>query len=102
MAGDGFCFVSHIGEVYGCGFLPVLAGNVREKPFPEVYQFSPVFQQLRQYDKLEGKCGRCEYRVKCGGCRARALAETGNYMDEEPYCVYEPIGIGAAPGEIDG
>lgn len=91
MAGDGFCFVSHIGEVYGCGFLPVLAGNIREKPFHEVYQFSPLFQELRQYDKLEGKCGLCEYRVKCGGCRARALAETGSYMAEEPYCIYEPI-----------
>ncbi|MBI2955235.1 MAG: TIGR04053 family radical SAM/SPASM domain-containing protein [Chloroflexi bacterium] len=91
MAGDGFCFVSHIGEVNGCGFLPVLAGNVREKPFPEIYQFSPLFQQLRQYDRLGGKCGQCEFRVKCGGCRARALAETGDYMDEEPYCIYEPL-----------
>lgn len=91
MAGDGFCFVSHIGDVNGCGFLPVLAGSVREKPFPEIYQFSQHFQLLREYDKLEGKCGRCEYRVKCGGCRARALAETGNYLSEEPYCVYEPL-----------
>lgn len=90
MAGDGFCFVSHTGEVYGCGFLPVLAGNIRETPFHEIYQFSPLFQQLRQYDLLEGKCGICEYRVKCGGCRARALAETGNYLAEEPYCIYEP------------
>ncbi|MDA8187032.1 MAG: TIGR04053 family radical SAM/SPASM domain-containing protein [Dehalococcoidales bacterium] len=90
MAGDGFCFVSHVGEVYGCGFLPVLAGNIREKPFPEIYQFSPLFQQLRKYDELGGKCGYCEFRVKCGGCRARALAETGDYMAEEPYCIYEP------------
>ena len=90
MAGDGFCFVSHLGEVHGCGFLPILAGNVREKPFPEIYQHSQVFQMLRDYDKLEGKCGRCEYRVKCGGCRARAYAESENYLAEEPYCVYEP------------
>ncbi|MBI4319166.1 MAG: TIGR04053 family radical SAM/SPASM domain-containing protein [Chloroflexi bacterium] len=91
MAGDGFCFVSHLGEVHGCGFLPILAGNVREKPFPEIYQNSPVFRLLRDYGKLEGKCGACEYRAKCGGCRARAYAETGNYLDEEPYCVYEPL-----------
>lgn len=90
MAGDGFCFVSHVGEVYGCGFLPVLAGNVREQPFPEIYRDSPVFRTLRDYAKLEGKCGLCEFVAKCGGCRARALAETGNYLSEEPYCVYQP------------
>lgn len=90
MAGDGFCFVSHTGEVHGCGFLTLLAGNVREKPFPEIYQDSPVFQTLRDYARLEGKCGVCEFAAKCGGCRARALAETGNFLAEEPYCVYQP------------
>jgi len=90
MAGDGFCFVSHVGEVFGCGFLPILAGNIREKSFPEIYSESPVFRTLRDYSKLEGKCGRCEFAAKCGGCRARALAETGNFLSEEPYCVYQP------------
>lgn len=90
MAGDGFCFVSHTGEVHGCGFLTLLAGSVREKSFPEIYQDSPVFQTLRDYDKLEGKCGLCEFKAKCGGCRARALAETGDYLAEEPYCIYRP------------
>ncbi len=90
MAGDGFCFVSHTGEVHGCGFLTLLAGSVREKSFPEIYQDSPVFQTLRDIARLEGKCGVCEFAAKCGGCRARALAETGNYLAEEPYCVYQP------------
>ena len=90
MAGNGFCFVSHVGEVFGCGFLPVPAGNVRERPFPEIYRSSPFFRELRDYSLLQGKCGACEYRVVCGGCRARALAAYGDYLAEEPFCTYEP------------
>lgn len=90
MSGDGFCFVSHIGEVFGCGYLPVLAGNVRERPFREIYQQSSLFKELRDLGKLKGKCGRCEYRQICGGCRARAYAATGDYLADEPYCIYEP------------
>ncbi len=92
MAGNGFCFVSHTGEVFGCGFLPIPAGNVRERPFGEVYDDAPLFRELRDPAQLHGKCGRCEYRQVCGGCRARALAAGGDYLGEEPFCAYEPRG----------
>ena len=90
MAGFGFCFVSHIGEVGGCGYLPLLAGNVRETPLPTIYRDAPLFQSLRDPNLLQGRCGQCEYRMLCGGCRARALGATGNYLDEEPFCTYTP------------
>jgi radical SAM protein with 4Fe4S-binding SPASM domain len=90
MAGAGFCFVSHLGEVGGCGYLPLLAGNVRERPLVEIYRTSPLFRSIRDPNLLQGRCGCCEYRVLCGGCRARALAATGNYLDEEPFCTYQP------------
>lgn len=90
LAGAGVCFISHQGEVYPCGYLPVLAGDLRQQPFEEIWQNAPVFQQLRDTDNLKGKCGRCEFRNVCMGCRARAYAATGDYLDEEPFCVYEP------------
>ncbi len=90
MAGNGFCFISNVGKVYGCGFLPLEAGDVRKQHFREIYQESPLFQTLRNYDKLEGRCGVCEYRRVCGGCRARALGASQNYLGEEPYCTYKP------------
>jgi heme b synthase len=90
MAGFGFCFVSHIGEVGGCGYLPLLAGNVRERPLPEIYRDSPLFKSIRDPNLLQGRCGICEYRMVCGGCRARALSATGNYLEEEPFCTYQP------------
>ena len=64
MAGNGFCFISHIGEVFGCGFLPVSAGNVRQQNFKEIYQQSPLFVQLRDHTLLKGKCGKCEYQKR--------------------------------------
>lgn len=91
MAGNGFCFVSHVGEVFGCGYLPLLAGNIRERHFREIYQQSPLFVELRDYRLLRGKCGPCEYKAVCGGCRARALGVNGDYLGEEPYCTYQPI-----------
>ena len=90
LAGAGYCFVSHRGEVYPCGYLPLLAGNVREQSFREIYQESPLFRTLRDLSQLKGKCGRCEFVRLCGGCRARAYAITGDYLAEEPYCVYRP------------
>jgi radical SAM protein with 4Fe4S-binding SPASM domain len=90
MAGVGFCFVSHIGEVGGCGYLPLLAGNVRQAPLTEIYRESPLFKSIRDTSLLQGRCGICEYRLLCGGCRARALGATGNYLDEEPFCTYQP------------
>ncbi len=90
LAGSGVCFVSHKGEVFPCGYLPVAAGDLRSQPFHDVWEDSPVFHMMRDTGKLEGKCGYCEFRNLCLGCRARAYAATGNYMDEEPCCVYQP------------
>ncbi len=88
--GKGFVFISHIGEVYPSGFLPVTAGNIRETPLPEIYRESDLFRSLRDPDRLEGKCGRCEYKVVCGGSRARAYGVTGNLFAPDPACAYEP------------
>ncbi len=90
MAGNGFCFISHIGEVYGCGFLPVAAGDIHKQSFKQIYQQSPLFLQLRNHVLLKGKCGDCEYKAMCGGCRARALSVYEDYLKEEPFCVYKP------------
>lgn len=90
MAGNGFCFVSSIGEVYGCGFLQLKAGNIRQNNFKEIYQESELFKTLRDYNLLEGRCGICEYKAICGGCRARALESSENVLSEEPYCTYVP------------
>lgn len=95
--GNGVIFVSHNGEVYPAGFLPSpLLGNVRERPLSDTYRNSPRLMELRDMDRLTGKCGRCEFRWLCGGSRARAYAVTGDYLSEEPLCAYEP-GRGAAP-----
>lgn len=88
--GKGCCFVSHIGEVYPSGFLPVVAGNVREQSLSHIYRDSHIFRELRDTSRLKGKCGRCEYRKICGGSRARAYAVTGDYLAAEPYCIYQP------------
>jgi radical SAM protein with 4Fe4S-binding SPASM domain len=90
LAGTGVCFISHQGEVYPCGYLPVLAGDLNEQSFAEIWENAPVFKQLRNTDNLKGKCGYCEFRNLCMGCRARAFAASGDYLDEEPFCVYQP------------
>jgi len=90
LAGSGVCFISHQGEVYPCGYLPVLAGDLRKQSFASVWEDSPVFLQLRDTDNLKGKCGHCEFRNICMGCRARAFAASGDFLDEEPFCVYQP------------
>ncbi|MBI4285586.1 MAG: radical SAM protein [Chloroflexi bacterium] len=91
LAGIGFCFISHRGRVQGCGYLDVEAGNVRQQPFDKVWFGSPLFNDLRNLDNMKGKCGACEYRRICGGCRARAYEATGDYLEAEPYCIYRPI-----------
>jgi len=90
LAGTAVCFVSNQGEVYPCGYLPALAGDLKKQPFVDIWENSIVFNQLRDVTNLRGKCGCCEFRNVCMGCRARAFAATGNYLDEEPFCVYEP------------
>jgi radical SAM protein len=88
--GKGFVFISHRGEVFPSGFLPVSGGNIKKQSLGDIYRNSPLFKDLRDVGRLEGKCGRCEFREICGGSRARAYAMTGNAFAEEPCCVYEP------------
>ena len=90
LAGTGVCFISHEGEVYPCGYLPVIAGDLRKQTFADIWENSKVFHELRDTSGLKGKCGCCEFRNVCMGCRARAYAATGDFMDEEPFCVYQP------------
>ncbi|HYM12576.1 MAG TPA: radical SAM protein [Bryobacterales bacterium] len=92
LAGSAVCFLSHRGDVYPCGYLPVSAGNVRETAFREIWENAPVFADLRDPGLLEGKCGVCEFRQVCLGCRARAYGITNNYLAEEPFCAYQPRG----------
>jgi radical SAM protein with 4Fe4S-binding SPASM domain len=88
--GRGFLFISHIGEIMPSGFLPVAAGNVREADVVETYRHHPLFRDLRDPGKLKGRCGRCKYKVVCGGQRGRAYALTGDYLESDPACVYQP------------
>lgn len=90
LAGTGVCFISHEGEVFPCGYLPVIAGDLRKEKFIDIWQNSLVFNELRHSENLKGKCGCCEFRNVCMGCRARAFAATGDYLSEEPFCVYQP------------
>ena len=88
LAGRGFVFVSRKGEVYPCGYLPLRVGSVREKNFIEIWENSPELQALREV-RLKGKCSRCDFSRSCGGCRARAYALTGDYLQSDPSCRLE-------------
>ena len=92
LGGQGFAFVSYRGEVQPCGYLELPAGNIRETPFPEIWATSELFRQLRRVDNYRGKCHNCQYRKVCGGCRARAYAESGDFLAADPICPYEPMG----------
>ncbi|MFB3764096.1 MAG: radical SAM protein [Methanotrichaceae archaeon] len=85
LAGRSFVFISRRGEVYPCGYLPILAGSIREKSFIEIWENSPIFKSLKDRE-LKGKCGQCGYTKICGGCRARAYAKTGDYLESDPLC----------------
>ncbi len=89
-AGNGFVFISRRGEVFPSGFMPVTVGNVREKSLVDIYREAPLFNDLRDTSKYEGRCGLCEFVGICGGSRSRAYAVTGNPLAEEPFCNYEP------------
>ena len=88
--GKGFVFISHIGDVFPSGFLPLKAGNVKTESLREIYQSSELFTSLRDPSRLTGKCGHCEFRDLCGGSRARAWSMTGNLFASDPLCTYEP------------
>ncbi len=99
LAGAGVCFVSHTGKVYGCGYMPIEAGDLRRTALAEIWQTSELFAELRDLGRLEGKCGHCGFSRVCGGCRARAYGSTGDYLAEEPFCAYQP---GGRPGLLPG
>ncbi len=90
LAGTGICFISHHGDVQPCGYLPLIAGNVLETPFETIWKESSLFNELRDLNNLKGKCGICEFKSFCAGCRARAYYATGDHLEEEPYCIYTP------------
>jgi heme b synthase len=90
LGGTGFLFISHVGQVQPCGYLEVDCGNVRKLPLSEIWRDSKVLKNLRDFSSYKGKCGICEYRKVCGGCRARAFEASGDYMEEEPLCTYVP------------
>ena len=109
MAGLYYCRIYPSGEVTPCPYMPVSLGNIRERSFKDIWFNSEVFKALRDFDQLKGKCGACEYRDVCGGCRARAYGVTtelmdfcgalheptemrGDYLAEDPWCVYQPKG----------
>ncbi|MGQ9511659.1 putative heme d1 biosynthesis radical SAM protein NirJ2 [Thermodesulfitimonas sp.] len=87
LAGLSYCLINPVGVVQACAYLDIPAGNVREKPFSTIWREAEVFQRLRTQE-YSGKCGQCDYQEVCGGCRARALFYYGDYMAEEPWCLY--------------
>jgi MoaA/NifB/PqqE/SkfB family radical SAM enzyme len=93
-AGKGFAFVDHLGRVQPSGFLPLVAGTIRDTPFTELYRTSPLLRALREPDGFGGRCGRCECRTVCGGSRSAAYASTGDPLAEDPSCAYVPAGGG--------
>ncbi len=90
--GKGVMFVSHTGEIYPAGFLPLNCGRFPNDSVVDVYQSHPTFLALRSPERFGGKCGICEYRDICGGSRSRAYALTGDPLAEEPDCAYTPVG----------
>jgi radical SAM protein with 4Fe4S-binding SPASM domain len=80
--------------VQGCGYLDVEAGNIRDRSFKQIWTESTLFRELRDLSNIKGKCGACEYKYICGGCRARAYESTGDYLETEPYCIYKPSALG--------
>ena len=88
--GNGIMFISHTGEVYPSGFLPIVAGSVRSSNLVDIYRDSAVFEKVRSTSQFGGRCGRCEFKEICGGSRARAFAGHDDFLAEDPSCDYEP------------
>ncbi len=99
MAATEYCRITPEGDVTPCPYMTVVAGNVLEEPFADIWRKSEVFEQLRDLSQLKGRCGACEFKGLCGGCRCRAFAATGDYLDEDPACTYQPTGV---PLELRG
>jgi AdoMet-dependent heme synthase len=90
--GNGIVFVSNTGDVTPSGFLPTAVGNVKESSLVTLYRDDDLMRSLRDPDTFLGRCGRCEYHDWCGGSRARAYAWTGNALESDPLCPYQPRG----------
>ncbi len=99
MGGISFCFISHVGDLQPCGYLELDCGNVKREGFKKAWEGSDVFNNLRNPAMYKGKCGICEFKNVCGGCRARAQAKYDDYLADEPYCVYEPKRCDSSDGE---
>jgi AdoMet-dependent heme synthase len=91
IAGQLIALIDVDGNVLPCSYFPKPAGNIRERSFKDIWENSELFQELRDFKKYKNKCGSCEYVTVCGGCRARAYAVSGDYLDEEPFCGYKPV-----------
>jgi AdoMet-dependent heme synthase len=100
--GHGIVFVSHRGDIYPSGFLPLKAGNIRSHHLVDIYRHSLLFRALHTPSQFKGKCGRCEYGIICGGSRARAFAITGDPLASDPFCSYVPRQIGNSRAAIIG
>jgi heme b synthase len=90
LGGTGFCFIAYNGQVQPCGYLEQACGNVKDQSFNAIWNDSEVFKALRNHALYQGKCGYCEYLKVCGGCRARAFEKSGDFLAEEPLCIYQP------------
>lgn len=90
IAGQVISFIDVNGNVLPCSYFPMSAGNIKERSFKEIWEDSELFKNLRDFKKYKGSCGSCEYIGVCGGCRARAYAISGDYLDEEPFCMHVP------------
>lgn len=88
--GHGIVFVSHLGDIYPSGFLPLRCGNVRRDSLVDTYRHSKIFRTLHSPEHFHGRCGMCEYSHICGGSRARAYAHTGDAFETDPLCLYQP------------
>jgi len=99
IAAQSICLIDAFGDVKPCSYFPMSAGNVKRTPFREIWENSPLFKELRDFSSYKGRCGSCEYLRVCGGCRARAYAVSGDYLQEEPFCTYVPFRIRRARQE---
>ena len=100
MAGTQYCRITPQGDVTPCPYMTVVAGNVRDQSLAEIWRTSPVLHELRDPKHLKGRCGRCEFNELCGGCRCRAQAAHGDYLQEDPACRYQPTGRPLQVGEV--
>jgi len=99
MAGTSYCRITPEGDVTPCPYMELKVGNVRDGGFTRIWREAAVLLSLRE-SVLEGRCGRCEFRELCGGCRARSYATTGNLLGEDPWCSYQPGQAGRVPAAV--